>query len=115
MLLLPQMTVNIGATAQPKDGKSTRTVAEIVGNAGSTSCVNFAPNGMVYEESDIQYLIGKGYTVDSAIQELSKTAKYNQVVKLAPNGKPYEQNDIDYPCQKVWLHIRSRFCRIVYG
>ncbi|MBR3721281.1 MAG: N-acetylmuramoyl-L-alanine amidase [Selenomonadaceae bacterium] len=82
-------------------GKCNRSAAEIVGDAGSTSCVNLAPNGMVYEENDIQYLVGEGYTVDDAIIELSKSPKYNSApARIAPNGKPYEQNDIDYLVKK---------------
>ena len=77
-------------------GRSTRTAAEIVGDAGSTSCVTLAPNGAVYEENDIKYLLGQGYTVDSAIELLSKEPKYTKKGRIAPNGKPYEQNDIDY-------------------
>ncbi|MBP3730993.1 MAG: N-acetylmuramoyl-L-alanine amidase [Mailhella sp.] len=77
-------------------GQSTRTAAEIVGDAGSTSCVTLAPNGAAYEENDIKYLVGHGYTVDDAIELLSKEPKYTQKGRIAPNGKPYEQNDIDY-------------------
>ena len=77
-------------------GACARSMAEIVGDAGSTSCVKLAPNGKAYEENDIQYLLGQGYTVDSAIELLSKEYKYTAKAKLAPNGKPFEQNDIDY-------------------
>ena len=78
-------------------GSSTRTAAEIVGDAGSTSYVNLAPNGMVYDENDIQYLLNNDYDIDGAIEELSKSHKYtHKQERLAPNGKPYEQNDIDY-------------------
>ncbi len=83
----------IGKTVQ---GKSTRTAAEIVGDAGSTSYVTLAPNGAAYEENDIKYLLGHGYTVDDAIELLSKEPKYTQKCRIAPNGKPYEKNDIDY-------------------
>jgi len=56
---------------------------------------------MVYEENDIQYLVGQGYTVDDAIVELSKSPKYNSApARIAPNGKPYQQNDIDYLVKK---------------
>lgn len=90
------------------NGQSTRSAAEIVGDAGSTSCVNLAPNGMVYEENDIQYLVNNGYTVDAAIEELSKSPKYTQIaVRLAPNGKPYEQNDIDYLVQKCGYTLEA--------
>ena len=67
-----------------------------MGDAGSTSCVTLAPNGAAYEENDIKYLVGHGYTVDDAIELLSKEPKYTQKGRIAPNGKPYEQNDIDY-------------------
>ena len=78
-------------------GRCNRSAAEIVGDAGSTSCVALAPNGMVYEENDIRYLVSEGYSVDDAITELSKAPKYNKTPEhIAPNGKPYEQNDIDY-------------------
>ena len=77
-------------------GKSTRTAAEIVGDAGSTSYVNLAPNGMVYEENDIQYLMNNGYSIEGAIEVLSKSDKYTKMALLAPNGKPYEENDIVY-------------------
>ena len=78
-------------------GSASRSAEEIVGDAGSTSYVNLAPNGMVYEENDIQYLVKQGYTVEDAIEELSKAPKYTEPAdKLAPNGKPYEKNDIDY-------------------
>ena len=93
-------------------GKSGRTAAEIIGDAGSTSCVNLAPNGMVYDESDIQYLIDKGYSVDSAIQELSKSEKYTQTAKIAPNGKPYEQNDIDYLVKKCGYTMEAAFAEL---
>lgn len=77
-------------------GQATRTAAEIVGDAGSTSYVNLAPNGRAYEENDIQYLLGQGYTMEAAIDLLSKEFKYSSHARFAPNGKPYEQNDIDY-------------------
>ncbi|MBQ3971279.1 MAG: hypothetical protein II687_03635, partial [Selenomonadaceae bacterium] len=77
-------------------GKSTRTAAEIVGDAGSTSYVTLAPNGAAYEENDIKYLLGHGYAIDDAIALLSKEPKYTQKCRIAPNGKPYEKNDIDY-------------------
>ena len=73
-----------------------RTAAEIVGDAGSTSCVNLAPNGRVYEENDIQYLVNQGYSVEAAIEVLSGDEKYTKPGRIAPNGKIYEQNDIDY-------------------
>ena len=83
----------IGKTVQ---GQATRTAAEIVGDAGSTSYVNLAPNGAAYEENDIKYLLGHGYAIEDAIALLSKEPKYTQKCRIAPNGKPYEQNDIDY-------------------
>jgi len=93
---------------QTVSGKCNRSAAEIVGDAGSTSCVNLAPNGMVYEENDIQYLVNQGYTVDDAIVELSKAPKYNQnPVRIAPNGKPYEQNDIDYLVKKCGYTLEA--------
>ena len=58
------------------------------------------PNGKVYEENDIQYLLDQGYTFEDAIETLSKLFKYNGKAHIAPNGKPYEQNDIDYLVQK---------------
>lgn len=95
------------------NGKSTIAAAEIVGDAGSTSCVNLAPNGMVYDENDIQHLLSKGYTVDSAIQELSKVTKYTpQIVKFAPNGKPYEQNGIDYLIKKCSYTMEAAFAEL---
>lgn len=81
---------------QAVSGKTTRTAAEIVGDAGSTSCVNLAPNGRVYEENDIQYLVNQGYSVEAAIEVLSGDEKYTKPGRIAPNGKIYEQNDIDY-------------------
>ncbi len=83
----------VGKTVQ---GQATRTAAEIVGDAGSTSYVNLAPNGRAYEENDIQYLLGQGYTMEAAIDLLSKEFKSPSHTCFAPNGKPYEQNDIDY-------------------
>lgn len=77
-------------------GASGRSAAEIVGDAGSTSYVNLAPNGKVYEENDIQYLLKQGYTVEEAIVELSKADKYTKITYTAPNGKPYDDNDIQY-------------------
>ena len=94
------------------NGQSKRTAAEIVGDAGSSSCVNLAPNGMVYEENDIQYLISQGYSVDSAIEELSKASKYTQIIKIAPNGKPYDQNDIDYLVKKCGYTIEAAFSEL---
>ena len=59
------------------NGKSTRTAAEIVGDAGSTSCVNLDPNGKPYELNDIDYLVKKcGYTLEAAFAELSIAGKY---------------------------------------
>ena len=86
-----------GKTVQ---GQAMRSAAEIVGDAGSTSYVNLAPNGRAYEENDIQYLLGQGYSMEAAIDLLSKEAKYSGNVRIAPNGKPYEQNDIDYLVKK---------------
>ena len=77
-------------------GNSTRSAAEIVGDAGSTSYVNLAPNGAVYEENDINYLTAQGYTIEQAIETLSKDDKYSKAENLAPNGKAYSKNDIDY-------------------
>ena len=77
-------------------GRCTRSADEVIGDAGSTSYVNLSPNGKVYEENDIQYLLNQGYTIDDAIEVLSKLFKYNGNTIIAPNGKPYEQNDIDY-------------------
>ena len=78
-------------------GSSSRSLDEIVGDAGSTSYVNLAPNGKVYEENDIQYLLGEGYTYEGAIDELKKDPKYTEfTVPKAPNGKYYEQNDIQF-------------------
>lgn len=77
-------------------GESTRSASEIVGDAGSTSYVNLAPNGSVYEQNDILYLTNQGYTTEQAIDILSKSTKYTKTRVIAPNGKPYEQNDIDY-------------------
>ncbi len=101
------MTTGSGA-GQTVSGKCNRSATEIIGDAGSTSCVNLAPNGMVYEENDIQYLVNQGYTVDDAIVELSKAPKYNQnPVRIAPNGKPYEQNDIDYLVKKCGYTLEA--------
>ena len=77
-------------------GECQRSAAEIVGDAGSTSYASLAPNGRAYEENDVQYLLGQGYTITAAIELLSKEAKYTLKARIAPNGKPYEQNDIDY-------------------
>lgn len=78
-------------------GKAGRSAADIVGDAGSTSYVNLAPNGMVYEENDIQYLLQQGYPIADAIYMLSKDPKYTTPSPgIAPNGKPYEKNDIQY-------------------
>ena len=78
------------------EGDSNRTPAEIVGDAGSTSYVNLAPNGAVYEENDIKYLTNQGYTIEQAIDILSKDDKYTKAEYIAPNGKLYSNNDIDY-------------------
>ena len=68
---------------------------------------------MVYEENDIQYLIGEGYTVDDAIIELSKSPKYNSApVRIAPNGKPYEQNDIDYLVEECCYTVEAAICEL---
>ena len=94
------------------NGQSKRTAVEIVGDADSSSCVKLAPNGMAYEENDIQYLINQGYSVDSAIEELSKASKYTQIIKIAPNGKPYEQNDIDYLVKKCGYTIEAAYSEL---
>lgn len=78
------------------NGDTTRSAEEIVGDAGSTSYVNLAPNGRVYEENDIKYLLSKDYTIEQAIETLSKDAKYTTPLKKAPNGKYYEYNDVLY-------------------
>ena len=77
-------------------GEANRTAADIVGDAGSTSYVNLAPNGALYEENDIQYLVKQGYSIEEAIDILSKDDKYTKAENLAPNGKAYAKNDIDY-------------------
>lgn len=77
-------------------GQSTRTAAEIVGDAGSTSYVNLAPNGLIYEENDIQYLLNQGYDMTAVINILSKSDKYTKVQYRGLNGKIIERNDIDY-------------------
>lgn len=35
-----------------------------------------APNGMDYEQNDIDYLVNNGYTKESAIELLKTTSKY---------------------------------------
>ena len=92
------VATGLGSTSRNVvSGSSGRSAQEIVGDAGSTSYVNLAPNGMAYEENDIQYLLKQGYTVEGAIEELSKDPKYTEPVKkFAPNDKPYEKNDIDF-------------------
>ena len=77
-------------------GNAARSVAEIVGDAGSTSSVRLSRNGSVYEQNDIDYLTNQGYSIVQAIDMLSKSDKYSKPRKIAPNGKPFEQNDIDY-------------------
>ena len=56
-----------------------------------------APNGLMYTENDIKYLMSanKDLTRDQAIQLLSKADKYTKDL-TAPNGKKYTQNDIEY-------------------
>ena len=94
------------------DGQSTRSAAEIVGDAGSTSYVNLSPNGKVYEENDIQYLLDHGYTLEEAIDTLSKLFKYNGKAPIAPNGKPYEQNDIDYLVDKCGYDLDAAIAEL---
>ena len=67
---------------------------------------------MAYEENDIQYLINQGYSIDSAIEELSKTSKYTRIIKTAPNGKPYEQNDIDYLVKTCGYKIEAAYSEL---
>ena len=93
--------VSTGSGASTKvEGKTGRTMNEIVGDAGTTSGVvhYLAPNGKIYEANDIQYLLNLGYTTEKALDELSKCAKYALLdnSKRGPNGKPYEENDINY-------------------
>ena len=92
------VATGIGGPGAKVSGAATRTMAEIVGDAGSTSgsTVRLAPNGKAYEQNDIDYLLGQGYDLAGAIELLSKSEKYTKQNQLAPNGKPYEQNDIDY-------------------
>lgn len=78
------------------EGESNRTASEIIGDAGSTSYTNLAPNGRAYEENDIKYLENQGYDMEAVIDILSKAPKYTQPIYRAPNGKIIEQNDIDY-------------------
>lgn len=56
-----------------------------------------APNGLMYTENDIKYLMSanKNLTREQAIQLLSKADKYTKDL-TAPNGKKYTQNDIEY-------------------
>ena len=56
-----------------------------------------APNGLMYTENDIKYLMSanKDLTREQAIQLLSKADKYTKDL-TAPNGKKYTQNDIEY-------------------
>ena len=56
-----------------------------------------APNGLMYTENDIKYLMNnkKDLTREQAIQLLSKADKYTKDL-TAPNGKKYSQNDIEY-------------------
>ena len=56
-----------------------------------------APNGLMYTENDIKYLMSanKDLTREQAIQLLSKADKYTNDL-TAPNGKKYTQNDIEY-------------------
>ena len=77
-------------------GSSTRSAADIIGDAGSTSYVNLAPNGAIYDENDITYLTNQGNTIEQAIDILSKDEKYTKPEYVAPNGKAYSKNDIDY-------------------
>ena len=51
------------------------------------------PNGLPYTQNDIDYLLNEGYTIEQAIEMLSKDKKYT--TKLAPNGNPYEEKDIE--------------------
>ena len=85
-------------SSQVASGTLSRSMDEIVGDAGTTSGVvhKLSPNGKVYEANDINYLLDNGYTYESAIEELSKTVKYSKKDKVAPNGKVYELNDIQY-------------------
>lgn len=73
-----------------------RSAEDIVGDAGSSSYVNLAPNGRVYEENDIKYLTNQGYTIEQAIEMLSKDDKYTNPLRKAPNGSYYEDNDVRY-------------------
>ena len=63
-----------------------------------------APNGLQYSENDIKYLMKNGYTMQAAIDYLSKSERYNGFnysaldpsMLKAPNGSTYSENDIKY-------------------
>ncbi len=60
------------------------------------------PNGRIYEENDINYLLGKGYTLESARNFLSTDRKYAlSNDSLKGNGEAidygkFAKNDVDY-------------------
>ena len=78
------------------NGKANRPVADIVADAGSTSYVNLAPNGAVYDENDILYLTNQGFSIEEAIVILSNDEKYTKIEYRAPNGTAYSHNDVQY-------------------
>lgn len=90
------VSTGTGTSGKVVFGSAQRASKDIIADAGSTSYGYLAPNGKIYEENDIKYLTNNGYTLEDAIDTLSKTYKYTTTERIAPNGKPYEQNDIDY-------------------
>ena len=77
--------------------------------AGKEVLEEVAPNGLHYEKNDVDYLIKKGYTKESAIAFLATSEKYTKVTPIprrtpladeepefAPNGRHYETNDVAY-------------------
>lgn len=76
------------------------------GSGAATSIANGkAPNGLNYEDNDIDYLVTQLMAANKdlkkedarkqAIQILSQDSKYTTSL-TAPNGSTYSQNDIDY-------------------
>ena len=90
------VSTGLGTDPNVVIGSTTRSMEDIIGDAGSTSYTSLAPNGKIYEQNDIDYLMNNGYTLENAIYALSKSYKYTSTEYIAPNGKAYEQNDIDY-------------------
>ena len=51
-----------------------------------------APNGKDYTENDIRYLLNQGYTLENAIDFLSKDKKYAALGEDKSSTKPEEQH-----------------------